>query len=497
MVLTKSDTGHCIWADTFDEVFIDGSFRGSSGGETFDSINPVTGDVLCSVAHSSTTDVDAAAPAARRSFESDARSLAVPEIRKEVLLKLTGLIRKKAMELALLESLDLGKKITDCLHDISTEIANFFQWYGELADKRLGRVAPNGGDTFALIVKEPAGVVGLVLPWNFQLLMAARKLAPTLAAGCSCLVKSAEQTPLSTIRLAELAQEAGVPDGVLNVLPSLGEAIGQAFGRHNFIDIVSLTWSTEVGGHFMRYSGESNLKIVGLKMEGNSPFIVLDDADLTDDLIEHAATSAFWNGGQNCSANMRLLVDASVVDVFLEKVLAQAKAYKVGNPLDLNTDIGAMVTREHMTHVAGYIKRGSAVGTQKLTGGSRDGEGFFIEPSVFSGLTPDMAISREEIFGPVLGVLRINGVEEALQVTSYTEYGLHATVFTRHIDRALHMDQRLTVGTVSINGFSEGDINTPFGGYKQSGSLSRDNGTEAMDQYLQTKSIRITQGSGL
>ena len=479
------------------QLFINGSLRGSSDGTTFESINPATGDVLCSVAHSSAADVDAAVSAARHSFESGVWSRAEPETRKEVLLKLSGLIRDNALELAVLESLDSGKTITDCLHEIGTEVANFFQWYGELADKSFGKVAPTGEDALALIVKEPAGVVGLVLPWNFPLLMAAWKLAPALAAGCSCLVKPAEQTPLSAIRLAELAQEAGVPDGVLNVLPGLGETTGQAIGRHNDIDIVSFTGSTEVGGYFMRYSGESNLKVIGLEMGGKSPMIVLDDADLSDELIEHAATAAFWNGGQNCSANMRQLVDARVADDFLEKIVARANAYIVGNPLDPKTDIGAMVTREHMAHVADYIQKGSAEGARKLTGQSRDGAGFFIEPTVFSGLTPNMIISREEIFGPVLGVLPVNGVEEALQIASDSKYGLHATVFTRDIDRALHMARRLPVGTVSINGFSEGDIKTPFGGYKQSGSLSRDNGTEAMDQYLQTKTIWITQGPGL
>lgn len=479
------------------QLFINGSLRGSSDGTTFESINPATGDVLCSVAHSSAADVDAAVSAARHSFESGVWSRAEPETRKEVLLKLSGLIRDNALELAVLESLDSGKTITDCLHEIGTEVANFFQWYGELADKSFGKVAPTGEDALALIVKEPAGVVGLVLPWNFPLLMAAWKLAPALAAGCSCLVKPAEQTPLSAIRLAELAQEAGVPDGVLNVLPGLGETTGQAIGRHNDIDIVSFTGSTEVGGYFMRYSGESNLKVIGLEMGGKSPMIVLDDADLSDELIEHAATAAFWNGGQNCSANMRQLVDARVADDFLEKIVARANAYIVGNPLDPKTDIGAMVTQEHMAHVAAYIDKGSAEGARKLTGRSRDGTGFFIEPTVFSGLTPDMTISREEIFGPVLGVLPVNGVEEALRIASDSQYGLHATVFTRDIDRALHMARRLPVGTVSINGFSEGDIKTPFGGYKQSGSLSRDNGTEAMDQYLQTKTIWITQGPGL
>ncbi|MCY3873420.1 MAG: aldehyde dehydrogenase [Rhodobacteraceae bacterium] len=477
------------------EAFINGAYCAASDGSTFETVNPATGETLCGVSHCKGEDVDLAVRAARRSFNDGSWSRAAPEHRKEVLLKLSGLVRENATDLAVLESLDSGKTITDCQDEIGGEVADFFQWYGELADKSFGKIAPTGEDALALIVKEPAGVVGLVLPWNFPLLMAAWKLAPALAAGCSCIIKPAEQTPLTALRLAELAREAGVPDGVLNVLPGLGETTGQAIGRHPDIDIVSFTGSTEVGGYFLRYAGESNLKVIGLEMGGKSPFIVLDDADLDDDLIEHAATSAFWNGGQNCSANMRQLVDARIADSYLEKVVDRAKAYKVGDPLDPDTDIGAMVTEEHMERVTGYIDKGASEGANQLTGGAREGRGYFVEPTVFSGLTPDMTIAREEIFGPVLGVLPVKDMDDALHIASDSEYGLHATVFTRDIDRALHMAHRLPCGTVSVNGFSEGDIKTPFGGYRQSGSLSRDNGTEAMQQYLQTKTIWISRGS--
>ncbi|MFV1875748.1 aldehyde dehydrogenase [Nioella sp.] len=476
-------------------AFIDGAFTEASDGGTFDSVNPATGETLCAVAHCTGADVDRAVAAARSRFNDGVWSRAAPEDRKKVMLKLSALIRENAEDLAVLESLDSGKTITDCLHEIGNEVANFFQWYGELADKSFGKVAPTGEDALALIVKEPAGVVGLVLPWNFPLLMAAWKLAPALAAGCSCLVKPAEQTPLSILRLAALAQEAGVPDGVLNVLPGMGETTGQAIGRHGDIDIVSFTGSTEVGGYFLRYAGESNLKVIGLEMGGKSPFIVLDDADLTDDLIDHAVNSAFWNGGQNCSANMRQIVDARVAEAYLDKVTARAAAYKVGDPLDPDTDIGAMVTAEHMARVTGYIDKGVAEGARMTTGGARDGAGYFVDPTVFTGLTPDMTIAREEIFGPVLGILPVKTMDEALQLAADSDYGLHATVFTRDIDRALHMARRLPCGTVSVNGFSEGDIKTPFGGYKRSGSLARDNGIEAMEQYLQTKTIWICQGA--
>ncbi|WP_027143778.1 aldehyde dehydrogenase [Mesorhizobium sp. WSM3626] len=493
MTLTK-DGAHAIASKLTPNglAFIDGKFTAAADGATFDTINPAAGQVIAAVAHCGGTDVDRAVRAARRSFEHGAWSRAAPEFRKEALLRLADLVRAHTDELVVLESIDSGKTVTDCANEIGREVPNFFQWYGELADKSFGKVAPTGENALALIVKEPAGVVGLILPWNFPLLMAAWKMAPALAAGCSVLVKPAEQTPLSVLRLAELAQQAGIPDGVLNVLPGLGETTGQAIGRHPDIDIVSFTGSTEVGGYFLRYAGESNLKVIGLEMGGKSPFIVLDDADLTDDLIEHAAMSAFWNGGQNCSANMRQLVDCSLAEEFAHRVTVRAKAFRVGDPLDPATNIGAMVTAEHQARVMGYIERASAEGARMLAGGGSIGPGYFIEPTVFADMTPTMRIAREEIFGPVLGILPVAGTEMALQIARDTDYGLHATVFTKDIDRAIHMARRLPCGTVSINGFSEGDVKTPFGGYKRSGSLARDNGTEAMDQYVQTKTIWIS-----
>ena len=471
---------------------IDGSFRPALAGAVFETTNPATGRVLAAVAHCGAADVDLAVKAARRSFEAGAWSRAAPEVRKTVLLKLAELVRAHAEELAVLESLDSGKTITDCMNEIGTEVPNFFQWYGELADKSFGKTVPTGEDALALIVKEPAGVVGLVLPWNFPLLMAAWKVAPALAAGCSVIVKPAEQTPLTALRLAELALEAGVPPGVFNVLPGFGETTGQAIGRHPDIDIVSFTGSTEVGGYFLRYAGESNLKVIGLEMGGKSPFIVLDDAIIDEGLIEHAARAAFWNGGQNCSANMRQIVDASRVEEFTERVAARARAYLVGDPLDPSTDIGPMITPEHQQRVLGYVARGQAEGARLIQGGGAFGApGNFVQPAVFAGLKPAMAIAREEIFGPVLGVLAVNGMEQALAVALDTEYGLHASVFTRDIDRAVHFARRLACGTISINSFTEGDTKTPFGGYKRSGSLARDKGVEAMDQYTQTKTIWI------
>ena len=474
-------------------AFIDGSFCPAADGAVFETINPATATPLAVVSHCGAADVDRAVRAARRAFNEGGWSRAAPEHRKSVLLKLADLVRQHAEELATLESLDSGKTINDCLNEIGTEVPNFFQWYAELIDKSFGKVAPTGENALALIVKEPIGVVGLVLPWNFPLLMAAWKLAPALAAGCSTLVKPAEQTPLTAIRLAELAAQAGVPSGVLNILPGLGETTGQAIGRHPDIDAVSFTGSTEVGALFMHYSADSNMKTIGLEMGGKSPLIVLDDARIDDNFITSVVMAACWNGGQNCSANMRQIVHHSRHHEFLERVRARMQALVVGNPLDPTTDIGAMVSAEHRTRVLGYIAKGLAEGARIVQGGSaiETSPGFFIQPALFDGVTPHMTIAREEIFGPVLGVMTCNSPEEALRLALDTEYGLHATIFTRDIDRAVSLARRLPCGTIAVNKFTEGDIKTPFGGYRKSGSLTRDNGTEAMDQYLQTKTIWI------
>lgn len=473
------------------KAFIDGKFCWAADGAKFDTTNPATGEVLAEVAHCKSTDVDRAVSAARRVFNEGTWSQAEPEERKEVLLKIAQLVRDHANELAVLESLDTGKTINDCLDEIGGEVPNFFQWYAELADKAFGKIAPTGPGAMALITKEPAGVAGAVLPWNFPLVMAAWKIAPSLAVGCSAVIKPAEQTPLSTIRLAELMHEAGVPPGVINIVPGYGETAGKAIGLHNDIDTVSFTGSTEVGRMFMRYSGDSNLKGVGLEMGGKSPFIVLEDAAINDELIEHAAMSAFWNGGQNCSANMRQLIAKPLVDEFTGRILDRVKTFKLGDPLDPATDIGSMITKDHKEMVMSYIQSGMDEGAEMVTGGESDLPGYFINPTVFQNVKPDMKIAREEIFGPVLGIMPMSSGDEALTIASDTDYGLHATVFTQDIDRALHMARSLPCGTVSVNGFSEGDIKTPFGGYKQSGSLARDNGTEALEQYMQTKTIWI------
>ena len=474
-------------------AFIDGKYVDAIDGQKFENINPATGETLCSVAKCNYKDVDLAVKASKKAFESGIWSRTSPELRKDILLKFAELLRQHGEENSVLECVDTGKLIGDCIDEVANDAPMHFQWYGELIDKVFGKVSPTEPSITSLIVKEPIGVVAGVVPWNFPLMMAVWKAAPALAAGCSLIIKPAEDTPLTAIRVAQIAKEAGIPDGVFNVVPGFGD-VGEALGRHNDVDAVSFTGSTEVGGFFMKYSGESNLKTVGLEMGGKSPFIVLGDAKITDDLINNAIDSAFWNGGQNCSANMRQIVHSNVKEEFLDKVLNKVKDIKVGDPLDPKTNMGSMISEKHLATVDGFIQKGIDEGATLLYGGvsESDQKGFFAKPTLFDNLKENMTIARDEIFGPVLGIITVNNTEEALKIAKDSKYGLHASVFTQDINEAFHMAKRLPCGTVSVNTFSEGDIKTPFGGYKQSGSLSRDQGTEALNQYLQTKTIWIS-----
>ena len=474
-------------------AFINGKYVNAIDGKKFETIKPATGEKLCAVAKCNHKDVDLAVKVSRKSFNSGIWSKSSPEYRKEVLLKFAELLRKHGDENSVLECVDTGKLIADCINEVANDAPMHFQWYGELIDKVFGKVGPTEPSITSLIVKEPIGVVAGIVPWNFPLMMAVWKMAPALAAGCSVIIKPAEDTPLTAIRVAKIAQEAGIPDGVLNVLPGYGD-VGEALGRHKDVDAVSFTGSTEVGGYFLKYSSESNLKPVALEMGGKSPFIVLEDAKINDDLIDNAINSAFWNGGQNCSANMRQIVHKKVKDEFLDKVIKKVKKLKVGDPLDLKSNMGSMISKNHLQTVNGYIQKGIDEGAKLLSGGvSNDNQkGFYAKPTLFDGLKENMTIAQEEIFGPVLGVLTVNDDKEALKVASNSKYGLHASVFTQDIDKAFHLAKSLPCGTVSVNTFSEGDIKTPFGGYKQSGSLSRDQGTEALNSFLQTKTIWIS-----
>ncbi len=474
-------------------AYINGKYVDAINGEKFETINPATNETLCFVAKCNNKDVDLAVKVSRNAFESGIWSRSTPEHRKEVLIKFAKLLSEQGEENSVLESVDTGKLITDCINEVANDAPMHFQWYGELIDKVFGKVGPTDPSITSLIVKEPIGVVAGIVPWNFPLMMAVWKMAPALAAGCSVIIKPAEDTPLTAIKVAKTASEAGIPDGVLNVLPGYGD-VGEALGRHNDVDAVSFTGSTEVGGYFMKYSGESNLKTVGLEMGGKSPFIVLDDAKITDDLIDNAINSAFWNGGQNCSANMRQIIHSKIKDEFLDKVSKRVESLKVGDPLNLENNMGSMISKVHLQKVDSYIQKGIDEGAKVLHGGVSDPnqKGFFAKPTLFDDVKENMTIAQDEIFGPVLGIITVKNEDEALKIAKNSKYGLHASVFTQDINKAFHLAKSLPCGTVSVNTFSEGDIKTPFGGYKQSGSLSRDQGTEALNQYLQTKTIWVS-----
>ncbi len=474
-------------------AYINGKYVDAINGEKFETINPATNETLCSVAKCNNKDVDLAVKVSRNAFESGIWSRSTPEHRKEVLIKFAKLLSEQGEENSVLECVDTGKLIVDCINEVANDAPMHFQWYGELIDKVFGKVGPTDPSITSLIVKEPIGVVAGIVPWNFPLMMAVWKMAPALATGCSVIIKPAEDTPLTAIKVAKTASEAGIPDGVLNVLPGYGD-VGEALGRHNDVDAVSFTGSTEVGGYFMKYSGESNLKTVGLEMGGKSPFIVLDDAKITDDLIDNAINSAFWNGGQNCSANMRQIIHSKIKDEFLDKVSKKVKSLKVGDPLDLENNMGSMISKVHLQKVDSYIQKGIDEGAKVLHGGVSDPnqKGFFAKPTLFDDVKENMTIAQDEIFGPVLGIITVKNEDEALKIAKNSKYGLHASVFTQDINKAFYLAKSLPCGTVSVNTFSEGDIKTPFGGYKQSGSLSRDQGTEALNQYLQTKTIWVS-----
>ena len=475
------------------KAYINGKYVDAINGEKFETINPATNETLCFVAKCNNKDVDLAVKVSRNAFESGIWSRSTPEHRKEVLIKFAKLLSEQGEENSVLESVDTGKLITDCINEVANDAPMHFQWYGELIDKVFGKVGPTDPSITSLIVKEPIGVVAGIVPWNFPLMMAVWKMAPALAAGCSVIIKPAEDTPLTAIKVAKTASEAGIPDGVLNVLPGYGD-VGEALGRHNDVDAVSFTGSTEVGGYFMKYSGESNLKTVGLEMGGKSPFIVLDDAKITDDLIDNAINSAFWNGGQNCSANMRQIIHSKIKDEFLDKVSKRVESLKVGDPLNLENNMGSMISKVHLQKVDSYIQKGIDEGARVLLGGvsNPNQKGFFAKPTLFDDVKENMTIAQDEIFGPVLGIITVKNEDEALKIAKNSKYGLHASVFTQDINKAFHLAKSLPCGTVSVNTFSEGDIKTPFGGYKQSGSLSRDQGTEALNQYLQTKTIWVS-----
>ncbi len=455
--------------------FIDGKYRRGQG-PMMATFNPATGAEIAQISTADATDVDLAVAKAREAFDQGRWSKLDPEARKDVLIRLCKLMTRNRRELAVMESVDSGKPIRDCELIDLPETIHCLKWHAEAIDKIYDQTAPTGDGALAMILREPVGVVAAVLPWNFPLMMLAWKIGPALAAGCSVIVKPAEQTSLTALRVAELAAEAGVPRGVLQVLPGDGPSVGEPLGRHMDVDMVSFTGSTETGRRFLHYAADSNLKKVVLECGGKNPALVFDDAENLDHVAGHVVNAAFWNAGQNCSATSRLIVHSAVKPALMEKIAARMRDWKTGDPLDPANHIGALIDADHCAKVRGYLDTA--------------GTGPFVAPQVVE-VAADDARAVDEIFGPVLSVITVASNDEAVSIANDTSYGLAASVFSAGGRSALRAARDIRAGTVTVNCYGEGNIATPFGGYKQSGFGGRDNGLHAHDQYTEIKTIWI------
>lgn len=474
-------------------AFINGAYTAPASGRSFPTRNPATRQILCQVAECAAADVDAAVSAAREAFNRGVWADLAPMARKRVLLRFAELIRAHRDELALLETLDTGKPISDARAVDVAGAAYCVQWFAEAIDKVGGEVAPLASSLLGTVTREPVGVVAAVVPWNFPLLMASWKFAPALAAGNSVILKPSEKSPLTAIRIAGLAHEAGVPAGVFQVLPGDGE-VGKLLSLHLDVDCLAFTGSTGVGKRIMGYAAESNLKRVWLELGGKSPNIVLEDCPDVGAAARAAAGGIFFNQGEMCSAGSRVLVHRSIYAEFVTAFTDAARAYAPGDPLDPATRMGAIVDDVQYERVLGYIQLGRSEGRCLLGGnGVMTERGYFITPTIFEA-SPHSRIAREEIFGPVCTLIVFDSEDEAIEIANDSEYGLAAALWTRDVSRAHRLSRRLRAGTVWINCYDEGgDMNLPFGGYKQSGN-GRDKSLHALEKYTELKTTLLKLG---
>ena len=473
-------------------LLIDGKWRPSVSGKTFETVDPATNQVICRVAEGDAADIDLAVAAARRAFDSGPWSRMSGSERGRLIYKLADLVEKHQEELAALESLDNGKPYRDSIAADLPLTIKCYRYYAGWADKMVGKTIPVDGPYSCFTRHEPVGVVGQIIPWNFPLLMQAWKWGPALASGCTVVLKPAEQTPLSAARVAQLALEAGFPDGVINVVPGFGPTAGAALTRHMDVDKVAFTGETTTGQIIMEAAARSNLKRVSLELGGKSPNVVFADADL-DAAVDGAYFGLFFNQGQCCCAGSRLFVEEKIHDEFVDRLVRRARSQKVGDPFDPATTQGPQVTREQQQRVLGYIEAGKSEGAKMHCGGGKpDLPGYYVEPTVFSGVRDDMKIAREEIFGPVMNILPFKSIEEVIERGNRTHFGLAAAVWTRDIKKAHRMARSLRAGTVWINCYDVFDAAAPFGGYKMSG-IGRELGEYALQLYTEVKSVIIAE----
>ncbi|MDF3918088.1 aldehyde dehydrogenase [Salinicola salarius] len=475
-------------------AFIDDEFVAAESGETFATINPATGDTLADVASCDAADADKAVAVARAAFTRGDWARLAPTERKHALLRLAALMESHRDTLALLDTLDMGKPINSAQSDVSGAIG-CIRHQAESIDKLYGEVAPTGDDTLALVLREPLGVVAAIVPWNFPLMMTAWKIGPALAAGNSVILKPSEKSPLSALYLASLVREAGLPRGVFQVLPGFGHTVGKALALSMEVNCLAFTGSTRVGKQLLQYAGQSNLKRVYLECGGKSPNIVFADCKDLDRVARHAAEAIFYNQGEVCIAGSRLLVENSVREAFIDRLLAAAESMQPGDPLDPDSFMGAIVDRTQYERVLDYIRQGVEEGARLRMGGKAlAGPGLFIGPTVFDGVTDDMVIGREEIFGPVLSVFGFDTEEEAIAMANDSDYGLAAGFWSQDIDRIMRVTRRLQSGQVFVNNWAGGDQTVPFGGVKQSGN-GRDKSHHSLEEYSELKSVWMSLSS--
>lgn len=475
-----------------DRHHIDGKEESGSGA-TFTVVSPRDGRALLNIADAGQAEVDAAVAAARRAFDSGPWPRLAPADRGRVLVRLAELLEENRERIALTISLEMGKPITEAYAIELRAAISTFRWYGQLADKLTDESPHTAPDALALVTREPAGVVAAVVPWNFPLTLAAWKVAPALAAGCTVVLKPSEWSPLSALLLAELGTAAGLPPGALNVICGDGPTAGRALGLHPDVDVLAFTGSTPVGRHFMRYSADSNLKRVWLELGGKSPNIILPDAPDLDQATATAAWGIFFNQGEMCTAPSRLLVHSSIADQVVDTIVDRARNLRVGDPLDPATEMGAMAREAHLARVLDHVRTGVEQGARLLIGGERSAIGIggsYLRPTVFDHVDPGMRLAREEIFGPVLAVLTFDELDEAVELANGTQYGLAAGLWTSNLTTAHRVSRALRAGTVWVNCYEEGDLTVPFGGMKQSGN-GRDKSAHAMEKYTELKTTWI------